>query len=325
MKRIFPAVIAVLWASAVHAHSVGFQTVMVPDLGNPPIFVGIWYPSDAPEKPEHIALDTVSVAHDGAIAGQDLKLIMMSHGTGGGFADQVDTATALASAGFVAAAPTHTGDNWKDRSRVLSIWERPRQLHVVANWLLSTWPAHTRLDQAHIGVFGYSAGGFTALVEAGGNPDLSLLDKHCITYPKEFTCALITQFQPKGGPLPAAPPGAWVHDPRISATVLVAPALGFTFGKSGLSGVRMPVQLWRGGSDTTLPQPFHAQAINDNLPVKPDYHVVPGAQHLDFMSPCDAIKAKTVPGICTSLPGFNRAVFHASFNESVVAFFKSHL
>jgi predicted dienelactone hydrolase len=174
-------------------------------------------------------------------------------------------------------------------------------------------------------VFGYSAGGFTALVAAGGNPDLSLLDKHCLIYPKEFTCALIAQFQPKGGPLPAAPPGAWVHDPRISATVLVAPALGFTFGKTGLSHVRMPVQLWRGGSDTTLPQPFYAQAINDDLPTPPEYHVIPGAQHLDFMSPCDALKAKTVPAICTSLPGFNRQNFHVTFNNSVVAFFKKAL
>jgi predicted dienelactone hydrolase len=101
--------------------------------------------------------------------------------------------------------------------------------------------------------------------------------------------------------------------------------LGFTFGKSGLSHVRMPVQLWRGGSDTTLPQPFYAQAINDDLPVPPEYHVIPGAQHLDFMSPCDALKAKTVPAICTSLPGFNRQKFHLSFNKSVVGFFKKTL
>ena len=325
MKQTLLSVIGLLWAAACQAYTVGFQTVMVPDSGNPPILVGIWYPSDAPEKPDRIALDTVSVAHDGAVAGSDLKLVMMSHGTGGGFADHVDTAMALAKAGFVAAAPTHTGDNWKDRSRVLSIWDRPRQLHVVADWLLSTWPAHTHLDQAHIGVFGYSAGGFTALVAAGGQPDLTLVDKHCVAYPQEFTCALITQFQPKGGKLPAAPPGAWVHDPRISATVLVAPALGFTFGKAGLAGVRMPVQLWRGGNDTTLPQPFYAQAIDDDLPAKPDYHVVPGAEHLDFMSPCDADKAKTVPGLCTSRPGFNRAAFHESFDNAVVAFFKTHL
>jgi predicted dienelactone hydrolase len=136
MTRIFLVAVVALWAGFAQAHNVGFQTVMVPDPGNPPILVGIWYPSDVAEKPERIALDTVPLAHDGPIAGCNLKLIMMSHGTGGGFADHVDTATALAKAGFVAAALTHTGDNWKDRARVLSIWERPRQLHVVANWLL---------------------------------------------------------------------------------------------------------------------------------------------------------------------------------------------
>ena len=242
-------------------------------------------------------------------------------GQGGGFAGHVDTAMALAGSGFVVAAPTHTGDNFKDGSRVLQIWDRVRQLRLVTDWLLMNWADHTHLDPVHVGVFGFSAGGFTALVDAGGVPDLSLVDPHCAIYPKEFTCNLIAHAKGSDASLPPAPKTAWSHDPRVKAAVIVAPALGFTFGKAGLAGIRIPLQLWRGAADTTLPQPFYAQAVADALPQRPDYHVVPGAQHLDFLSPCDAFKEKTVPAICQSAPGFDRTTFHTAFNASVVAFF----
>ena len=316
---------AFFWASLAPALAVGFETVTVPDPGNPPIFVGIWYPSEAAAAPERISLDMATVADGGAVAGAHLHLIIMSHGQGGGFAGHVDTAMALAKAGFVVAALTHTGDNFKDGSRVLAIWDRVRQLRLTTDWLLQDWTGHTFLDPTRIGVFGFSAGGFTALVDAGGVPDLSLIAPHCAKYPAEFTCHLIAQAKGAAAAMPVAPKDAWVHDPRVKAVVIAAPALGFTFGKQGLVGVRSPVQLWRGADDTTLPQPFYAQAVADALSQRADYHIVPGAQHLDFLSPCDAFKAKTVPGICQSAPGFDRAAFHAGFNAAVVDFFRAHL
>jgi len=46
MKRAMWAV-AMLMAFASPAGAVGFQTVSVPDDGNPALEVGVWYPSDA--------------------------------------------------------------------------------------------------------------------------------------------------------------------------------------------------------------------------------------------------------------------------------------
>jgi predicted dienelactone hydrolase len=207
----------------------------------------------------------------------------------------------------------------------MKIWDRTRQMRAVTDWMLTAWPGHGHLNQAHIGVFGFSAGGFTALVEAGGEPDLSLIPGHCAQYPAEFTCGLIRQANPGRAALPSPPPGAFVHDRRIAAAVIAAPALGFTFGKAGLARVRVPVQLWRAGSDETLPQPFYAQAVADALPVAPELHVVPNAVHLDFLSPCDAEKARIVPVICHSAPGFDRAAFHRMFDKAVVGFFERSL
>jgi predicted dienelactone hydrolase len=303
------------------ARAAGFQIVSVPDPGNPPIELGIWYPSDAAGKPEQLFLDTQTVAIGAPVAGHNLPLIMMSHGQGGRFANHYDTALALAAAGFVAAALTHTGDNLHDQSRVLAIQDRSRQLRVVTDYMLHAWP----IDPNRIGVFGFSAGGFTALVAAGGVPDLSKLPTHCAQAPAEFTCALIARNHADITHLPVVPASAWIHDPRIKAAVVAAPALGFTFGKSGLAGLRVPVQLWRAERDHVLPQPFYAQAVKDDLPTPPEYHVVAHADHLDFLSPCDAEKARIVAIICQSPAGFDRAAFHATFNAAVVAFFRRTL
>ncbi len=324
LLQYFVQAFLVLFSLAARA-SVGFQSVTIQDPGNPPLATAIYYPSSDPAAPRQIGLDHADLALGGAVDGTGLRLIVFSHGQGGSGTNHMDTAIALARAGFVVAAPTHTGDNLHDQSRVMKIWDRSRQLRAVTDWMLTAWPAHAHLDQAQIGVFGFSAGGFTALVEAGGVPDLSLITPHCAQFPAEFTCGLIRQAHPERAALPVPPPEAFVHDQRIAAAVIAAPALGFTFGKAGLAHVRVPVQLWRAGADETLPQPFYAQAVADALPSPPEYHVVPDALHLDFLSPCDAEKAKIVPVICHSAPGFDRAAFHLVFDKAVVRFFLRNL
>lgn len=126
-------------------------------------------------------------------------------------------------------------------------------------------------------------------------------------------------------PVVATHPDGADLDPRIKATVVAAPAVGFTFSKEGLAGVHIPVQLWRAADDQILPQPSYAQAVYDAFTDKPEYIVVPHAGHYDFLAPCSAALAKAVPDICTSEPGFDRTTFHQQFNASVVKFFKATL
>ncbi len=318
--------LTILLASSLHtARAAGFQLVSVPDPGNPPIEMGIWYPSDAATHRTVLELDPQEVAKDAPIVGSGLKLVMISHGQGGSFVGHFDTAIALADSGFVAAAITHTGDNWHDQSRVMRPQDRSRQLRVATDWVLHQWAEHARIATTGIGLFGFSAGGFTALVDAGGVPDTSRIAPHCADHKAEFTCALIAANMPANAKLPAVPAAAFVHDPRVRAVVVAAPALGFTFGKDGLAAVKVPVQLWRAEDDHVLPQPFYAQAVRDALPTAPEYHVVPHADHFDFLAPCDAAKVSRLPQICTSEAGFDRAKFHTTFDAAVVGFFKAHL
>jgi predicted dienelactone hydrolase len=319
LKSLLAAGLAILLLHApAQAGSVGFSTLSVPDPGNPPLEVGVWYPTTATPQPAHVGLYTQMLALDGAVAGRDLPLVVLSHGHGGEFAGHSDTALALAEAGFVAAAPTHTGDNYRDDSQALDIQARTRQLHAVIEYMVAHWAAHA-VDPSRIGVFGFSAGGFTVLAAAGGEPDLRLVAPHCAAHPKFYDCTLGTSHHQ-----PAAP-SAVVHDSRISAVVAAAPALGFAFAPAGLRAVTMPVQLWRAADDQILPSPFYVEPVAAALPDKPDLHLVANAGHFDFLAPCPPTLAHISPVICTSRPGFDRAAFHQEFNEKVVAFFERSL
>lgn len=95
----------------------------------------------------------------------------MSHGNGGSLLSRFDTAIALADAGFVVVAVTHTGDNYADQSRNLNVMGRSRHISRSIDHLLLTWDARETIDPVRIGIFGMSSGGFTALTSIGAIAD----------------------------------------------------------------------------------------------------------------------------------------------------------
>jgi predicted dienelactone hydrolase len=116
-----------------------------------------------------------------------------------------------------------------------------------------------------------------------------------------------------------------VHDARIKAIVVAAPAVAYAFMPDGLRAVTVPVQLWRADADQLLPAPDYADAVRTALPSPPDFQTVPGAGHFDFLTPCSDALARVAPVICQDPPDFNRAAFHQRFNASMVAFFNKTL
>ena len=307
------------------AHAAGFQHGFAADPDGKPLEIGIWYPSSAAVLPVAMGPTTMSVAVKGPVQGQALPLVLISHGTGGSFLGHFDTAMALADAGFVVAAVTHTGDNYADQSRAVDIMDRPRQISRVINHLLASWDGRAAIDPARVGMFGFSAGGFTTLASIGGVPDFSKIEPVCRQYPGDFACQLLAKNGGSNVSPPAASAIANAADPRIKAAVVAAPALGFSFAPDGLKNVKVPVQLWRAEDDAILPHPRYAEAVRLALPQAPEYHLVPKAGHFDFLAPCSSALASIAPPICTSAPGFDRVEFHARFNAAVVGFFSKAL
>jgi len=312
-------------AAPAFAANAGFEEIRITNGAERPLTVGIWYPTSAPTTADSAGHVTQTEAPDAPIEGHGLPLVVMSHGGGGSYDGHHDTARALAGAGFVVAAVSHAGDTSDDQSKVLQLWRRPAQLRRLVDYMLAEWRGHGSVNAARVGAFGFSNGGFTVLVAAGGVPDLSSTVSYCQAHPDHDLCQALKHAgidTHLGADVPAA---AWVADPRVKAVVIAAPAFGFAFSRTGLSSVRAPIQLWRAADDRHQPHPYYEEAVRAALPQAPEYHVVATAGHYDFLPPCDARLSRIAPGICTSLPGFDRAAFHDRFNAEVVRFFLAHL
>lgn len=310
------------------SNNVGFQQVTVPDPKGKPLQVAIWYPSPAPASPQPLGLFQQTVAMKGALTGNRLPLVLISHGTSGSLASHYDTALELARAGLVVAAVTHAGDNSQDQSYVgnrLDLIDRPRQIKCVLDYLLGAWQEHNHLDPARIGIFGFSLGGFTALVAIGGTPDLQRIPQFCSEKPEAPECRFIRERH--GDQLDEVPTlePTWIHDARIKAAVVAAPAVSFTFASGGLSHVKVPVQLWRAEEDRESPNQWNSDIVRDALPTPQDVHTVRRAGHFAFLAPCSEALAKAVPKICQDAPGFDRGAFHMEFDRSVATFFTTKL
>lgn len=301
------------------AHPYGKEKAIAPVADTESIALQVWYPNDA--------------AHAEVVAGQRLPLVVMSHGASGSGEDFADTAQALAAAGFVVAAITHTGDNYRDNSYVRagrSLSSRPLHVARALDYMLTAWHAHRQIDSARVGLFGFSAGGFTALVTAGGRPDLGRTAEHCRQKPNAWDCKYLRKNE---APVDRAPlaPSAWTHDTRVKAAVIAAPAVGYAFEPNGLTNVHIPIQLWGSANDVVVAD--SAEVVRRLLPAAPEYHLVANAGHFAFMRPCDW-KLRAIIGvltwfgtenICADPEGFDRERFHVEFNRSVVRFFSARL
>ena len=72
-----------LFAAPSFAANVGFMEVKIANGTEPPLTVGIWYPTNAPAIEHSLGNNTQLVAQGAPIEGHDSPLIVMSHGGGG--------------------------------------------------------------------------------------------------------------------------------------------------------------------------------------------------------------------------------------------------
>jgi predicted dienelactone hydrolase len=292
-------------------HRVGFQMVTVHNPNGKPLQVAIWYPTTSRSGFRLIDHVPQILATNGTVAGHALPLIVISHGAGEPLGGRADTALALAAAGYVAAAVRHTDDeSMDDRHITMPRWltDRPREIHTTLEYMLNEWPAHGQLDPKRVGMFGYSNGGLTALISVGGVPNTAQITAH---------------WKQHHVPGRAIPLTAWTHDPIIKAVVLAAPAADYLFEPNGLSRVTAPVQLWNGTIDRIEPYEKNAALLRHLLPKPPELHLVAGAGHFTFVSPCPHVIRWA--WFCAETGSFDRAAFHREFNQSVIDFYRRSL
>lgn len=305
---------------------VGFELIKIQGADGHSFPAGVWYPTQVQPKPTTmLSIVLMDVARNAPISGNDLPLIIISHGNGGGTASHADLALALANAGYVVVAPMHSGDNYADQSAVGSVsWltQRNEEIHIAIDHMLDNWEYHDHIDPERIGAYGLSAGGFTVLTAIGGQPDLRIIAKHCAES-SEIVCDLL---QSVNSPLlnadSATMEKVFLPDLRIKAAVVAAPGLGFTFVPHGLDTVHVPIQLWSADNDINVPYATNTKLIREALGSSVEFHSVSGAGHFSFLTPCSFIAPSA---ICSDKGQFDRKAFHTDMNASIIMFFKEKM
>ena len=260
IAHVFAVLIAVTAGQADAA--VGFQHFSIDDPQGPPIEVGVWYPTTRPRSWRRSrAINRWSPATRRSRAPVCLWW-------------SYRTVTEAPMPG-ISTPPRRwpMQGSSSPRSRIMATAGATRAVHrslgtatpieAVTDYMLGAWSDHGRLDANRVGAFGFSAGGFTVLAAAGGEPDLQTFADHCKAHPPSRIA------RSEQHPLSLDTDIVWIHDPRIKAVVSAAPALGFAFGTKGLAAVRQPVQLWRAEDDQVLPHPYYAEAVRLALPNHP--------------------------------------------------------
>ena len=308
----------------------GFREIEVPDAGYKSLTVGLWYPSNQAPPDAANTQFGLPVALGAPISAPNGGLILISHGFGGWYAGHADTAAALADAGFMVAAPSHSGNTWSDMSSGIDQWavDRPRHISRVIDHLLADSELASHIDSSNIGFYGFSAGGYTGLGLIGGVPDIDTAVQFCQKRPSEFVC--------KNGMIDALyeadmqklPDSAWGADERISAAVLSAPGLAFAYTAKSLSSVTADVQLWSGELDDSVPTQSNAALLAQRLPKAPETHWIANASHFAFMVVAcreafkldDPIEYEMV---CGDPDGFDRIAFHTDMHEHMIRFYEA--
>ena len=299
------------------ARSAGLQLLDT----DPNLAGAIWYPCAA--SAQSVPLGRLAVpfsdglggVKDCPVTGHQLPLVVMSHGRGGWFGLHRDVAEALADAGFVVAAINHPGDNSNDSSKrdtLPLLQSRPQDMVRLLDYLLREWKDKASIDPARVGLFGFSAGGYTGLVLAGADPDFDRLARVCTD--KVAACEALRQ----GERLPGLP-----HERRIRAAVIVDPP-STLFTRDNLAAIPIPLQFWRSEQGGGGVNAEGTARVAGELPGQPDIHTVP-AGHYAFLPPCSAQLAVNLPRFCSDPPGFDRPAFHRDFDASIVRFFRDHL
>lgn len=299
-----------------------------------PIDTVVFYPTRDRETAWQAGPFLIEATRNAApIADRRFPVVLLSHGRRGGPLSHRELATALARAGFIVILPTHVGDAYGSppaptQSRILI--DRPRQAEASLNAVLTDTRFSASVDENRIGMIGFSAGGYTALILAGAKPDFRAAVAYCSTHDDPGSCPRRVA---QGGTTPVAESAAAITpelaawkpplDRRVKALVLMDP-LAVMFDASALSAVRVPTLLYRPQNDAYLGSAVNALAVATGLQPRPQMEVVPG-NHFVFIDPCPDSIALDQPMVCQDAPGVDRAQIHRQIEHEVVSFLREHL
>ncbi|MGI4827439.1 MAG: alpha/beta hydrolase family protein [Janthinobacterium lividum] len=261
-------------------------------------------------------------------------LILLSHGTGGSAEQMAWLGTALARAGYVAAAVDHPGNNSHAAVTAEGFalwWERATDLSEVLDGLLADPELGSHIDRDRVGAAGFSLGGYTVLELAGARTDIAAFYDRCHKGADDAVCH-VPEMRDTGAPeqiLAAvrktsgeslARSGDSYRDPRVRAVFVIAPALGFALTPESLKAIRLPVDLVAGAADAIAPPVENADLVRKGVRGARET-VMPGVGHYTFLDTCTTAGKQQLALYCADAAGVDREAVHQQVDAMAVPFF----
>ncbi len=219
------------------------------------------------------------------------------------------------------AAVQHAGDSFDDASAFgtdRAMLGRAYQLSALLDAVLMDPFVGPHVDPSRVGVAGFSAGGYTALLAVGAKPDFSLGKAYCERHPGDREiCSVKELKRTLSNPKPTA-------DRRIQAAFVMAP-LGVFFGARAFDEVRAPVYLAWAQRDRVLLPEENAERVRQGMARLAGAMEIPEADHFVFLAPCTEGLAIQAPMLCEDPPGVDRAQVHRQLAEEARRFFDEAL
>jgi predicted dienelactone hydrolase len=274
----------------------------------PTVRVTVWYPAANGAVEQRIDLGQPgkpyllvgAVAQDAGFAdAKPRPVILFSHGYGGAARVMGWFGIPMARAGYVVVAVDHPGNNGVDKmtpAGALMPWDRVQDLAAALAAAEADPTVGPHIDGNRVGVAGFSAGGFTALVAAGARVDMNRFVAFCRANPTDGVCK-----PQKELPLTQADFDRTLADPELAGEVAhagddhrmpqvraafaIAPAIVQGLPPEGLERMRVPVAIILGDADPIAPPNTNGLVAARFIP-HAELKVLRGVGHYDFLATC---------------------------------------
>jgi predicted dienelactone hydrolase len=348
MKRWWMAALLVMSACTAAAQS-ATQSAQTPAVGWLTLpaqaeagEVTVFYPSAGPEQTVRRGPFRFQLGQGTPALAGNGRLVVISHGSGGGPWVHMDLSRRLVAAGYVVAVPWHKGDNHQDDGTPgPESWERrPAEVSAAIDAVARDARLAPLLQVDRVGVYGQSAGGHTALSLAGGVWSPGNFRRHCDAHiAEDFNACVGLATHLRGNWLDG--PKLWLaravlnsyfdddqprshQDPRVAAVVAGVPAAA-DFDMATLQQPRIPLGLVLAGQDRWLQPRFHGERVRAACQSCELLGDLPGGGHSIGLSPLPPGLQGLEALLLADPPGFDRAALLPEVDGRIVGFFDRHL